>query len=692
MKQWMTAAEISALDLPGDGWSKSAVLRRAAREQWPSRPRSGRGGGVEFPASALPADALGTLASRAIQKSEPFRPAAPPVDAARLKGWQRSALEARAAILQQVESLAGNVGSIMLAERAFADAAASGTLPPALFELVERANERKGACRTISAATLRRWRGIAKAESVIELAPKARAAAGPQPWLFPLLQLYARPTQPSISWCLERLAIERPDLELPPLRTAQVAIQSLGKLTRSQGRIGPRALRSLRAYTVRTFEDLEPLDVISADGHTFKAEVAHPSHGKPFRPEIVTVIDVATRMVIGWSAGLAEGAWIVADALRDAAKVGIGAIFYTDNGSGFVNDHLNDLVLGVLGRLGTSHRTAIAYNAQARGVIERLQSSLWGRAAKELPAYVGRDMDREARQLTYKRSRADLKLAGQSRLIMPWPEFLAFAQSQIDAYNHRPHSSLPRFRGADGATRHQSPAERWSAFSSEGWAPVAPIASELDDLFRPYDRRRVVRSAVSLFGNSYFHRALEDYDLHGRDVLVGYDIHDPSRVWVRDLDERLVCVAELGANKAAYFPQSQVDAAREQRARGRLRRLNIHRDEVMAELTGPNLVLAADDGETVIDAERLAIAEAELRALEAPAPVAPAISGRPIFNDDMEWARWLTAHPDLATDQDRIELRQHLRSRDFQTRLEFDGLDFEALTGLVTSTEARFSA
>lgn len=683
-RRHLTAAEIAEAALPGLPASERGIRGIATRENWPSRPRKGKGGGVEYPISALPHAARDALLSRAVTTVP--APVAPAItDPGQLAGWQRRALEARAIILSHIETAALTGGGILAAEAAFAQAATAGTLPPALAEAVATANQRQGASRAISAVTLRRWRSEAQRAGgqAVALAPRQAPIRLDQPWLPRLLELYARPTKPSIAWCIEQMA--RDGVEVPPLRTAQAAIGRLGALAKSQGRIGPRELKRFRAFVKRNFDELEPLDVISADGHKFKAEVAHPIHGKPVRPELVTVIDIATRRVIGWSAGLAEGAWLVADALRAAAEqAGVAAIFYTDNGPGFVNEHLGAQGLGVLARLGTTHQTAIAYNAQARGVIERLQASLWGVAAKTLPAYLGRDMDREARQAVHKRSRRDLAQAGQSRLIMPWADFLIFAQAQIDQYNARPHSGLPKMRDTEGRLRHEAPVDAWARHVAAGWSPISVTAEESADLFRPYEIRKVSRATVSLFGTSYGHRVLETLDLHGQEVMVGYDIHNPSRVWVRDLDERLLCIAERDAFDAAYMPKSQVELARERRAQGRERRLETHLAEVREELTG-GLPLIEASIITPMTIEQEALAAEALAALAPVVVPLRSAAERPVFADDLSWIEWLLVNPAAVTPADRAQLRDALRQPEFRLLMEVSGVDRQALAGLASN-------
>lgn len=79
-----------------------------------------------------------------------------------------------------------------------------------------------------------------------------------------------------------------------------------------------------------------------------------------------------------------------------------------------------------------------------------------------------------------------------------------------------------------------TPNEAWEA-KLAGFEPIIPDEAELDDMFRPYVVRRTRRALVDWLSNSYFAMALEPYD--GQDVIVGYDIRDASRVWVREIEE-----------------------------------------------------------------------------------------------------------------------------------------------------------
>jgi len=652
-QQWFTAEELAGL--PGLPTTKRGVQLLIDREHWTSRERQARGGGREYHHVWLPQAAKQALLERAmretlgdvqVQADPPTPPPAP-----HLGADEARARDARTSILDAIA--ARNSIGIGKAEEAFLAAAAAGELAPELQALIVVANARG---KALSRRSLRRWRKELETRGADALAPRdsaSRRRDRTPPWLYQFMKAYARPTKPSIGQIHEELQQE---LGLPTLRTVQREVSRLGAVARNRGRMGPRDLKRLRAFTVRTTEQLLPTDVYSADGHCADFEVQHPQHGKPFRPEIVTVIDIKTRVAVGWSAGLAESALLVADALRNACcGGGIPTIFYVDNGAGFVNEHMGHEATGLLARLGAAPRHSLPYNSQARGVIERAHASIWIRAGRALPAFVGHDMDREARQIAFKRGRADIEATDQSRVLMSWEAFIAWGHAQIAAYNDRPQGGLPRVRDGDGPLRPMTPNEAWAEALEDGWAPITPTAEEQTYLFRPHDLRVVDRGQVRINGSTYFARELDLGDWHGRTVQVAYDVQDPTRVWVKDEDGRFITVAERDANHAPYFPKNVIEMTRERRATARLKRLESRADEVRAEADEQPAVIevAPRSAEEDRDHERLV---ARLAARKTPPPAAQSREDR--WYADVQRMEGRIADGEAVSDEDRAWLQQ----------------------------------
>lgn len=587
-----------------------------------------------------------------------------------LKDWQRDTAQARAAICAEVQRLA-QVVSTERAIRTVIDLAEQGRLSEHLQQLVPVANAKAGQSRTLSRTSIFRWLKDSEG-GIAKLAPKQRDNSPIPAWAPYLLSLKQRPQGSSIKWALEKLPDILPaGIEVPSRWAADRFLKKMSNTDVQRGRMGSREIKNIRPFVRRDTSQMWPGDAYTADGHTLDAEVAHPAHGKAFRPEITTVLDIATRKAVGWSAGLAESTWSVLDAHRHAVLThGIESIFYVDNGSGFKNAAMSHESTGFMARLGITLTHSLPYNSQARGIIERSHQSIWVRGAKELPTYMGADMDREAKQKAFKITRADLKAVGTSALLMPWNEFIQWCQAQVDAYNNRPHSALPKIRDENtGKRRNQTPNEAWAAAIAEGWEPTTVEQHEADDLFRPYKEAKTTRAEVRLFGNLYFHPALEHY--HGETVRVGYDIHDASRVWVRNQAGQLICVAEFEANKRSYFPQSFLDQAAQKRALGRIKRAQAKIDEAEEELNPTQLLeyqpaielpsmdlRQLDAALRTTDAERIEAANV----IELP----KAKAERPNFDTDAGKYRWLMRNQEQVTAMDEAWINYYRMTPEYE--------------------------
>lgn len=692
MTSMYTPTELDELKLPGLP-GKRAIQIRAKKEGWQGVKK---GNAVAYPVSVLPAEAQEALRKRAIQTrstalaAKAAAAAVAQIDPTGLKAYQRDTMQARAAILVHIDALVMEGSSQSKAINALVAMANEGTLPAELAALVPVANARAGTGRTLTRATLYNWLKAREQAGgkAVALAPTAPTEAPIPEWAGPLMDLYARPTKPSLAWAVEELGKTLGADLAPSYDQARRFLLKLDTITRNQGRMGPRALKSYRAYVARDTSELWPTAVYVADGHCFDAEVAHPRHGRPFRPEITTVVDVYTRRIVGWAIGLSENKWDVsAAAVRAFTTCGVCDIWYADNGPGFNNRLWDDELTGLVARLSITKKNSLPYNSQARGVIERLHQTVWVTAAKTLATYMGAAMDGEARQRAFKRTRKDIITAGSSRLLMDWSDFAKFCELLVAAYNDHPHTGLPKTRDPEtGRKRHMTPNEVWADAVAQGWEADVVSEAEADDLFRPYERRQTRRALVELFGNSYFAPALEGY--HGEDVLVGYDVADASRVWVRALDGRFITTAKFDGHKTSFFPVSVAEQAREQRAIGRLKRNDAHRAEIMAELN-PDTLLAH---QPAVHFSPEALAEAtvlmDAMANSAPQPQVTA-DGRPLFGDDLEWVQWLLAHPEKVTAQDVEGLRTSMRSPTFALEMNMNGVAATTLNNLIaTKVEA----
>jgi len=664
-KTHYTAAEL--VDLPGMPKSTTdkfeskvrAIQIMANRENWEFRNRQGRGGGREYPISALPVETRDHLMhalvsvvaevpaitqGNAIATIDEQLPAKP----AELKEWQRECMDARMRFIRLIEQADGSGIGVSRAIRHLVALAAAGKLPAGVQDLVAVANKRSGRDtkkRALSERSLYRWWGtwkekgnpVALAPKDTELDPDTGAPKMPA-WAPDFLRFYRRPQKPSVQQAIADMTRDLPGAVIPTRDQAYRFIEKFSSLDIQKGRMTGAELARLKGYKTRDASMYEPFAIALCDGHSCKGYVAHPRHGRHFKPEICGVIDATTRFMFGWSAGLAESNQTVADALRHAMTIneskpigGMIAIWYTDQGAGNEAAVNADPYLGRYARLGITHQHGRPGNPKGRGRIERPNQSVWIPMMKRLPTYTGKDMDAGAARKVYlhlEKSVREAKKTGsrpQSKLLISWNDFLALVQETVDEYNDRPHTKLPKITDQQtGRIRHMSPREYLQTFIDKGWRPSSLPEDQLADLFRPWEEVTTRNGRVTLFGkdNWYYHRDLEHY--HGRKVILEYEVQDGSKVWVRDTEhKRLICCAKYHDSEIPFFAPSAVEIALEQRETRRLALVEKKAEEIRAERQGVFEAHNITPEPKVIEARRqLEIEMARPAMPPAPAPVA----------------------------------------------------------------------
>lgn len=615
---------------------------------------------------------------------------------AELTSRQKEVMNARAGLLHHINLRQYECGQTQRAAiLSFLVDLKNGEISPELTSLVQRAND-KG--RGLSRGTISRWFANRENGGLIALAPKkTREKEAAPEWLKSFLKYYRQPQKPSIAQAYERWCGESNMAELPTIRQVRHALSNLPEIEKQRGRLGSHELKALKAYKARDVSDLLPASVYVGDGKTFDAEIAHPLHGQPFKPEITTIIDAYSRKIVGWSAALDENANAVIDALLMAARTnGIPAIFYSDNGRGYKNKAMEDSLIGFLSRLSITPAHAIAYNSQAKGVIENFNKR-WTTLSREFPTYIGRDMDREASKLTHKMTRNELRLSGVSSLLPSWNEFLTACQDLIDNYNDKPHRGLGKIiDSASGKRRHMSPNEVWLQALSGGVKPYLVSDEEAHDLLQPWVIRKTRRALVDWLGNSYFANELEWY--HGKDVIVSYDIHDASKVICREIimidgeraPGKMIAEARFEGHKTRYIPYSAEQAAMEKRHKGRKARAMAKVNEIDKELRSITLNAISKKvislPQSTEQLKPVLVADNDEYSKRKPPTSQSVRRHRPNFRDDAEYARWLIENPEKATPQDRANIRDDLLATKHNTDfLARQGVDLGALTKLARS-------
>lgn len=572
--RWFTAQELAGL--PGMPGSERGVKKAALREAWEGQGRLGSKA-VEYSFAVLPAETQSALLVRLVEQEQVQAAPVPAVvhvleepkrdanSASRLNDDQRDVMGARVAIIREIERMS-QIVSQQRAILTLVGLARDGQLSPYLAERVERANDRKNPDRTLSERTLKRWLADFRKHGEIALAPVRRKPNMSMPsWAPAFLQHYQRPQKPSAEAAYAAFAANNPGC--PSIHAVRRFLAKLSPEAREHGRRSPQELKALKAFNRLSSNHLQPNDVWVADGHAFDAEVIDPRTGKPFRPEITTCLDWRTRRVVGYAINLAESALATLDMLCSGiARCGMFREFYVDNGSGFDNAQVRE----VIDRLGGAMTNALPYNSQARGVIERSHKSILVRLAKEFDSYIGADMDKQAGTRVHRITRKALKAAEAPKQIPTLFEFWPRLAEALDAYNDRPHRSLPKIRDSlTGKMRNQTPNEAWAAALVEGFTPMTCSMDLANSLIRPQEVRVTHRGEVRINGGIYFLRDLEQ--LHGEQVRVAWDYRSAKAVGIFTMDGEYLGEAELGGNVRPVF--SRLERDQDKRVKGQLARL-----------------------------------------------------------------------------------------------------------------------
>jgi putative transposase len=551
------------------------------------------------------------------------------------------------------------------------------------------ANDRAKETVRIGRSSLYQWYKMREEQGVEALAPSRTKVAEDIPEAFKaFLRFYAMPMKPNIKEALKDYNDHHPTARLNYDQVRRILKDKLNDIERNVGREGLLTLRSRMAYVTRITDDqFLPTTIYVADGKTLDAEIADWKTNRPMKPEMTSIIDVATRKCVGWAVSRKENTVAVTEALRNACVAdGIPAMFYTDRGAGYKNKVMDDDYSGLMARLSITKMHALPYNSQAKGNIERFNKTVWNPLAQKFPTYLGKDMDKEAAAKVHKQTRRDIREFGHSRLLPTWDEFIGIAGKAVEAYNGAPHSGLAKFIDpVSGRRRHMSPNEAWEAHVKAGFEAIHVDESLKDDLFRPYVERTANRGLVKWNGNEFFHQALLGFN--GEKVMVGYDDAQARFVWVREIDAvtgepgAFICKADFSGNKERYIPLTAQRAAEERRAKGRMRRLDEKVRDIREELGNPGLLEHQPD----VPLEPIApAAEAVLSPAENVVNMVPAASPqRRVFRDDKEFCAFALDHFEELKPHQIAHIKTLLKDIADRNWLAKSGIDVDRLRELV---------
>lgn len=723
-QEWFTARELAALklrDLPTD---KSGMIKYAARNGWNDDPyrcrnRIGRGGGLEYHLSLIPTLAWADYHQRTMTVGavEPIRPQ--PVLPTPETERGRRAQAARLAILAACErytvgSNLGRDGGV----HAFAMAYNFGQI--AVDDWVRQEvpkTSHRTLFRWIAAAKEGQSLGVDRAQNrkgkgLLETANAGRAK------MF-ILGLIAH--QPSIK--AERVqallsdemggqlvALDGTIHPIPPVRTIQhqiklwrvsetVALTKLSDPDRYRSTMAPSGVGMLRHVTAPNqlwMIDSSPLDAMDT---TIS------------RPTVYACVDIGTRRMILYVSRTPRAA-AVAMLLRKAILAwGVPQKIKTDNGSDFVAEDTQRL----LAALKIEMELSDAYTPTQKGHVERAIGTMQHGLVELLPGYIGHGVA-ERKRLEDRKSFAQ-RLGAETAELFGIRYTLAEIQTAADrwidvVYSNTVHSAL------NGKTPAQA--------AREANVVVRTVDERaLDVLLMPVAKggyRKVTKFGVRL--GDAFYQTIAAFP--GDRVFVRLDPTDLGIVYLFAEDtgayvELAVCPELRGIDPAEYtrmvkerraaLLKSKTDPIRAEvrqlttgapmierylnEKERQLREAEATTADVIqlpprtVEHMTPDLAaaLTAATGETPAIPAEPVLSEAAPAEILTFQPRAAAGTGRPSFKTDQEMAGWLIANPTAMTERDRALMAERLRSWTFRELCAVSGVDVDALSTLIKTSQ-----
>ncbi|WP_119167080.1 Mu transposase C-terminal domain-containing protein [Algihabitans albus] len=704
MKAWWSASELAAATLPGLPGTRRKVAERAERDGWTKRETVGNGGTThEYHVASLPEAARVALALRA--QAAPGE-AELLAEAAETGGGQRGKAEAQAWAVQRCARLCREAGLSARAGRpAFVAAYGVGQLSAPDWV--------RAALPTISAKSLERWSAKAKAAGAAGLADRRgrhRKGAGRidrDPEMVRLIEGLLSANPHASSKHVMRALRARYNGETPPYRTVQRWLQSWreaeiqlhahvsdpdGHRSRLGSAMGAASAGISRVNQLWEL-DSTPTDVVLADGR---------------RHAVLGVIDVYSRRMLFQVARTSTAAAVLALLRRAILEWGVPEIVKTDNGA----DYASRAVGAALAALQVDHDLCQPFRPDLKPFIERGLGTMSRDLVELLPGYVGHDVaEREAirNRVSFARRLMDGRgtpreenTPAEAPELTP-AEFQGFLDRWCShLYAHDPHGGLNKKSPTQQAASCRAPRRR-----VENAEALAILLSELPS----NDGWRIVqKKGISVEGRFYIAPELGAWI--GRRVRLRMDDADAGRVWVFDPDETFLCIAEApeltGVDRAALAAATkavQRQHLREGRARLRAAEKAAQVDDIaqeilaLAEKEHGNIVALEGRGTgyrtealnaaaeaaaagprqgTAPDLtdEEKAAADALFEELERGGKPASAelhsLDGRPFFATDEDFLRWVLAHPDQVTAEDRSYAEELLKRPAMRLLLDLD--------------------
>ncbi|HQU16663.1 MAG TPA: transposase domain-containing protein [Gammaproteobacteria bacterium] len=518
-KEWFSAQEIAALGLPAMPDTKRGVQAMADAGRWNRsdwqgrywRLRTGRGGGLEYHYTLLPAPAQAKLSIDFMHAEEVGQSQA-----------------AKAALTR--DEMAARFENLPQAQKDKALYRLNAILAVEALCL-------SGVGRVVARMQVARQMGIAPAsisnweKQVEAVSPPDRkyylasyyagrtetVECSPEAWDF-IKTVYLRPERPTFQQCYRDLkAVAKTNgWTIPSERTLQRRMDALPEGVRVLMREGQEALKRLYPAQERDRGVFHALEAVNADGHKIDVFVEW-TKGVVTRPILAVFQDLYSGLIVSWRVDVSENKETVRLAFGDIVeKYGIPENCWLDNGRAFASKWLSggtpnryrfkvkdEDPEGILTTLGVKIHWATPYHGQAKP-IERAFRDLASDLAKDIRfagAYVGNNPLAKPENYGSKAVPRDL--------------FLAVTAERIAEHNARVGR---RSKVCDGRSFEQAFAESYAS------APIRKATPEQRRLWLlAADAIQAARvdGSMTLLGNRYWAAFLHDH--RGQKLVARFD-------------------------------------------------------------------------------------------------------------------------------------------------------------------------
>lgn len=580
MKEWLSAAELEAFNLPGLPKTSSAITRLAKRKDWASavdrkgrplvRQRSARGGGLEYHYTVLPAAAQSTYTIRHLQSAD-----APSID----ELFEGANTIPEPPTTQSAE-LRRDAILVVLNFWDIYRVKSPSNLETARYEFVTMYRNDKisrlpdwvkaalttktGKRKRLCVNTLRRWEYTRNKGQLNSLAGrhgnrkgtgKLASAEDGKVATFIASKIVNEPllTSDHIRDLVKAefgstLNIAGKPCPMPPIRTFQRFIskwkdehrEALTKMTdpdtyKSKYKFSGSNMNHWVCRPNQLWEiDASPADVLLTDG----------------RYSLYALVDIYTRRMLVTITKTPKTEAVLALLRKGIQAWGVPEVLRTDNGSDFISHQFKR----ALSALAIRQDITDPFSPEQKGTVERHIGTLQRGLMTTLPGFVGHNVA-DRKKIEARRSFA--KRLGESDknvfcVDLTYEDLQVITDEWIKyKYEHKPHTGL----------KGKTPFEMIAAWTG----PIRTIEDEraLDIMLFPpagTDGIRVVtKNGITLDKAKFIHGDL----VPGERVLVRVDPEDMGRIYVYSTDgDEFICIAEC-PERLGINPGDAIRAARE---------------------------------------------------------------------------------------------------------------------------------